>query len=599
MKIDKNIAKFLVLGSVAFTILTGCNDSFMDKYPETSISEEMFFKTPKDLELYTNGLYGIIGSSYWDLGTDNLIYLDNVDIYTVMRGERTPDNVGEWSWSNIRKVNFMLARVNQAEGDQIEINHYVGLARMFRAKLYYDKVLSYSDVPWYSRDLQTTDTELLYKTQDSRSLVVDSIMADLDFAANNMKEDMGSCTIWSRYGALAMQARIALSEGSWRRYHPELELNDADRFFRVAIDACKKIMDSGEYSLSTTPSGDIPAYEAMFCNEDLSTNNEMIFYEDYDKALGRMHNAQAALDWQSSLSRDLMEDYLVLEDGETKTFQEVPQHETMTLLEVFKNRDPRMSQTFMVPGFTRSKNTEPHRQKISNGGYPQVKFEPRTYDQLEWGKSYTDLPVIRYAEVLLMYAEAKAELGELTQEDIDLTINLIRRRAGVPNATLSSWLSKIDPVQANRYPNVTSSQKGAILEIRRERRIELACEGFRYKDLMRWKCGKLLEKAPEGMYIDKLGYIDVTGDGQPDYALVKTQADADAIPEEDKLKYKLTVEILDGNTYELTEGDKGYVRLISQVGKWTFVEPKYYYSPMATGDIILNPNLIQNKYWQK
>lgn len=599
MKIDKNIAKFLVLGSVAFTILTGCNDSFMDKYPETSISEEMFFKTPKDLELYTNGLYGIIGSSYWDLGTDNLIYLDNVDIYTVMRGERTPDNVGEWSWSNIRKVNFMLARVNQAEGDQIEINHYVGLARMFRAKLYYDKVLSYSDVPWYSRDLQTTDTELLYKTQDSRSLVVDSIMADLDFAANNMKEDMGSRTIWSRYGALAMQARIALSEGSWRRYHPELELNDADRFFRVAIDACKKIMDSGEYSLSTTPSGEIPAYEGMFCNEDLSTNNEMIFYEDYDKALGRMHNAQAALDWQSSLSRDLMEDYLVLEDGETKTFQEVPQHETMTLLEVFKNRDPRMSQTFMAPGFTRSKNTEPHRQKISNGGYPQVKFEPRTYDQLEWGKSYTDLPVIRYAEVLLMYAEAKAELGELTQEDIDLTINLIRRRAGVPNATLSSWLSKIDPVQANRYPNVTSSQKGAILEIRRERRIELACEGFRYKDLMRWKCGKLLEKAPEGMYIDKLGYIDVTGDGQPDYALVKTQADADAIPEEDKLKYKLTVEILDGNTYELTEGDKGYVRLISQVGKWTFVEPKYYYSPMATGDIILNPNLVQNKYWQK
>lgn len=599
MKIDKNIAKVLVLGSVAFTTLTGCNDSFMDKYPETSISEEMFFKTPKDLELYTNGLYGIIGSSYWDLGTDNLIYLDNVDIYTVMRGERTPDNVGEWSWSNIRKVNFMLARVNQAEGDQIEINHYVGLARMFRAKLYYDKVLSYSDVPWYSRDLQTTDTELLYKTQDSRSLVVDSIMADLDFAANNMKEDMGSRTIWSRYGALAMQARIALSEGSWRRYHPELELNDADRFFRVAIDACKKIMDSGEFSLSTTPSGEIPAYEAMFCNEDLSTNNEMIFYEDYDKALGRMHNAQAALDWQSSLSRDLMEDYLVIEDGETKTFQEVPQHETMTLLEVFKNRDPRMSQTFMAPGFTRVKNTEPHRQKISNGGYPQVKFEPRTYDQLEWGKSYTDLPVIRYAEVLLMYAEAKAEMGELTQEDIDLTINQIRGRAGVPNATLSSWLSKIDPVQANRYPNVTSSQKGAIWEIRRERRIELACEGFRYKDLMRWKCGKLLEKAPEGMYIDKLGYIDVTGDGQPDYALVKTQADADAIPEEDKLKYKLTVEILDGNTYELTEGDKGYVRLISQVGKWTFAEPKYYYSPMATGDIILNPNLVQNKYWQK
>jgi len=145
---------------------------------------------------------------------------------------------------------------------------------------------------------------------------------------------------------------------------------------------------------------------------------------------------------------------------------------------------------------------------------------------------------------------------------------------------------------------VSSAQKGAVLEIRRERRIELACEGFRYDDLMRWGCGKLMEKAPEGMYVDKLGYIDITGDGQPDYALVKTQAEADAIPEEDKEKYELTIEVLDGNTYELTEGDKGYIRMIAQVDKWTFVEPKYYYSPIATKDIVLNPNLVQNKYWK-
>lgn len=599
MFINKNITKVFALGFTALTGLAGCNNSFMDKYPETSISEEMFFKTPRDLELYTNGLYGIVSATYWDLGSDNLIYLDNMDIYTVMRGERNPDNASAWSWSNIRSVNFMLARADRTEGDLAEINHYVGLARMFRAKLYYDKVLSYSNVPWYSRDLQTTDTELLFKSQDSRSLVVDSIMEDLNFAVSNMYEDVASRTIWSRFGALAMQARIALSEGSWRKYHSELDLNDADRFFRTAVEACKKIIDSGEFDLSTTPSGNIPAYEALFCSEDLSTNKEMIFYEDYDKALGRMHNAQAILDWQTSLSRDLMEDYLVIENNKTKTFQEVPGYEEMTLLDIFENRDPRLAQTFMTPGFMTAKETEPHRQKISNGGYPQVKFEPRTYDQIEWGKSYTDLPVIRYAEILLMYAEAKAELGELTQEDIDLSINLIRDRAGVPRATLSEWNGKVDPVQAARYPNVSSSQKGAILEIRRERRIELACEGFRYKDLMRWGCGKLLEKAPEGMYIDKLGYIDVTGDGQPDYALVKTQADADAIPEEDKLKYKLTVEVLDGNTYELTGGDKGYVRMISQVGKWTFVEPKYYYSPIATSDIVLNPNLVQNKYWQE
>ena len=597
MKINKNIVGIIASGVVGLIGLSGCNDSFMDKYPETSITEEMFFRTPADLELYTNGMYGYIGSGYWDVASDNVMYTEDATIYQRMRGEQTPRNTGTWSWGNIRTVNFMLARIGQVEGDASEINHYVGLARMFRAKLYYDKVLSYSDVPWYSRDLQTTDTELLFKPQDPREMVVDSIMADLDFAVNNMTDDVASRTIWSQSGALAMQARIALSEASWRKYHPELGLNDADDFYRITIEACEKIMDSNKFSLSTTPSGDIPAYEALFCSENLSTNSEMIFYEDYDKALGRMHNAQAMFDWTSGLSRDLMEDYWVIEDGRTKRFQDVEGHETMTFTEIFENRDPRLSQTFMTPGFVRPGNTEPHHQKISIGGYPQVKFSPRTYDQISWGESYTDLPVIRYAEVLLMYAEAKAELGELTQDDIDRTINLIRDRAGVPRATLADWTSNIDPVQAERYSNVSSSQRGAVFEVRRERRIELACEGFRYDDLMRWGCGKLMEKAPEGMYVSQLGYMDLTGDGEPDYVLVATQADADAIPAEDKDRYRLTIEILDGNTFELTEGDHGYIRMISQVGKWTFIEPKYYYSPIATQDIVLNPNLVQNEYW--
>ena len=392
-----------------------------------------------------------------------------------------------------------------------------------------------------------------------------------------------------------MQARIALSEGCWRKYHSELGLNDADRFFKVAADACKAIMNTGNYELSTGEG----AYEALFNSQDLSSNKEMIIFEDYSNELGRKHGAGARFDWTTGLSRDLMEDYYVIEDGKTKRFQDVPGYDKKTFLEIFENRDPRLGQTFMMPGFMRPGETEPHRQKITIGGYPQVKYSPLTFDQTEWGKAYTDLPLIRYAEVLLMYAEAKAELGELTQEDIDLSINLIRDRAGVPRATLADWMANVDPVQANRYPNVTSAQKGAILEVRRERRIELACEGFRYADLMRWGAGKLMEKAPEGMYIGELGYIDLTGDGQPDYAVVATQADADAIPQADKEKYKLNIEILAGNTFELTGGDKGYIRLISQVNKWNFIEPKYYYSPISTKDIVLNKNLIQNKFWTK
>lgn len=592
----KNNIKVWVFGCIVLCGLSSCNDSFLEKYPQTSITEDGFFNSASDLEAYTNGLYGNIVSGYTDTPSDNMIYTEDASIYRMMRGEVNPNNSSTWDWGNIRNVNFMLARANKAEGDVDEINHYIGLARMFRAKLYYDKVLSYSDVPWYSRDLQTTDTELLYKPQDSRVLVVDSIMADLDFAVTNM-QDGTSRTRWFKNGALAIQARIALAEGCWRKYHPELGLNDSERFLRIVVEACQKIMDSGEYELATAKSGDLEAYEALFCSLDLSNNKEMIIYEDYDNALSRNHNAGGALfDYNSSLSRDLMEDYLVIDNGKTKRFQDVPGYATKKFTEIFENRDPRMRQTFMMPGFVRADKVEPYRPKLTMGGYPQVKFCPRTADQLAWGTSYTDLPLIRYAEVLLMYAEAKAELGELTQDDIDRTINLLRDRVGMPRASLSDWLNNIDPVQVNRYPNVSSSQKGAVYEIRRERRVELACEGFRYGDLRRWGCGKLLENVPEGAYLEP-GYLDVTGDGQPDYAIVRTQAEADAIPQEDKEKYNLQVEVLDDNTYSLTEGDHGYIRMVSQIGRWTFVDPKYYYTPIATEDLIYNPNLVQNKYW--
>lgn len=578
-------------------LMSSCNDSFMDRYPETDITEKVFFKTPKDLETYTNGFYGTWGSGYWDVASDNVIYLDDSGIYQMMRGEKNPRNIGTWDWSDIRAVNFMLARTGTVEGDPVEKNHYIGFARLVRAQRYYNKVSSYSDVPWYSRDLGTDDTELLYKTQDPRTLVVDSIMADLDFAVKNMKSGTSRTRI-NREAALAIQARIALTEGTFRKYHTELGLTDADRFLEIAAKAAGELISGGQYELSREPKGDIPAYEALFCSTDLSNNKEMILFEDYDKSLGRMHNAQAMFDWTTSLSRDLMEDYEIEEDGEWKPFYESKGYKTKDVHQVFENRDPRFSQTFMRPGFTRPGSNKPHIPKLSTGGYPQVKFSPRTYDQISWGLGYTDLPVIRYAEVLLIYAEAKAELGTLTEEDVNLTINDIRQRAGLPATSLAEWNANPDQVQAARYPNVTSSQKNAILEIRRERRIELACEGFRYGDLKRWACGKLMEKAPEGVYIPGMGYYDVNGDGQPDIAVVKTQADADAIPQEDKDKYKLTVYPLEGATFELSEGDKGYVRLVSQVGKFTFVEPKYYYTPIDVKDIVLNPNLKQNKFWE-
>lgn len=149
----------------------------MDRFPETSITEKVFFQNPGDLESYTNGMYGYLGCLYWDAVSDNMLYKESKYLRIAAVPARL--KLGAFGLGEISaKVNFMLARTGNVKGDKAEINHYIGLARMFRAKLYYDKVKSYSDVPWYSTDLQTTDTEELYKTQESlRKLVVDSIMA--------------------------------------------------------------------------------------------------------------------------------------------------------------------------------------------------------------------------------------------------------------------------------------------------------------------------------------------------------------------------------------------------------------------------------------
>lgn len=589
----------LAIGIVLISFCTACNDSFMDRFPETSITDKVFFNTPTDLEIYTNGLYDAIGSSYWDVASDNLLYVEEASIYQMMRGEISPKNAGQWGgWDKIRAINYMLARTDRVVGDEKEINHYIGIAKLFRAKRYYDLVRKYSDVPWYSRDLQTTDTELLYKTQDPRTLVVDSIMADLDFAVNNIKADKSKTriTLWS---ALSIQARIALEEGTFRKYHDELGLTDADMFLTIASKASKKILTEGGFSLSTAERDGIPAYEALFCSQDLTTNSEMILVEDYDKGLGRKHNAQSICNWTTGLSRDLMEDYLVVDDNKTITFQEVKDFDKKSLTEIYENRDLRLAQTFMRPGYIRAGNNQAQQPKMGLGGYPQIKFDPRTEDQISWGESYTDLPVIRLAEIMLIYAEAQAELGLFTQDDMDATINKTRARAGLPTTTLSEWINHMDPIQVNRYSNVSSAQKGAVLEIRRERRIELACEGFRYNDLKRWKCGKLMEKTPEGCYINGMGLHDITGDGVPDIAIVATPEDAEKISDEDKEKYKLTVYTLEGNTFQLTEGNKGFIQLTSQIGRFTFIEPKYYYQPIDEKDIVINENLEQNKFWKE
>lgn len=579
----------------------GCNDSFLEMYPEDALSEKNFFKSVKDLETYTNSLYNW-GASTTDNVSDNVVYSETSSVFDKMNGFLTPQNAGQWGWSDIRSINFFLNRTHQASGSSTDINHYIGLARLYRARAYYSKVQSYSDVPWYSKDLQTTNTEELYKAQDPRALVVDSVMKDLKYAVEHMIDGNSKTKIF-KVVALAEQARIALNEGTFRKYHPELQLSDYNRFLEIAVAASQRIMDEYDYSISMNPSGTLPPYRALFSSLSLSANPEVILMQDNDKALGRKYHIGTLFNYNHSISRDLMEDYLVIKDGKAVPFHTIPDYDKKTITEIFENRDPRMAETIMPMGFTREGNQKPERQKMEFGGYSQVKYCLNTpVDMWGWGEAYNDLPIIRFATILLINAEAKAELGTLTQADLDKTVNQLRRRVGMPDANLGEWLGSPDPVQFARYSNISSGQKGAVAEIRRERRIELACEGVRYNDLMRWGSGKLLEVAPEGAYIPGFGYYDTNGDGIEDVGFFNNKEASDIAYEKLSENAKSNVTTLymnDKSPIELSQGNKGFIRRVSQVNaNWQWIEPKYYYSPISVKDIVVNNNLFQNQFWK-
>lgn len=211
-----------------------------------------------------------------------------------------------------------------------------------------------------------------------------------------------------------------------------------------------------------------------------------------------------------------------------------------------------------------------------------------------------DVPVHRYAEVLLILAEAKAELGTITQADLDATVNVLRDRVGMPHLDLTWANANPDPVQAAKHPNVTGANQGIILEVRRERRVELVFEQIRYDDLMRWHAGKVLEEIPQGMYFPGVGDYDMTGDGVPDIRLIPEGNTIPADRERNELGVPLvyyTVGYIGGGATIYLENGVNGGSIVTEDRERNFIEPKYYYRPVPHTEVVLNPNLYQIFEW--
>ncbi len=577
-----------------------CNDKFMDRFPETEIGVESFFNSEEDLRLYTQGMYdfpstGIYSNDSYTL-TDNGGSTGNVELKTMMMGNPNSATItGGWDWGGLRRANLFLANFEKAAIAQERLDHFEGAARFFRARFYVIKVKRYSDVPWIDQLVGTSSEDILYGPRDSRELVVNKIIEDFEFAASkvDLTAPAGAVTRWL---VKADFARFLLYEGTFRKYHPELGLeSSAAALLQKAADVAKDIMDNGGYNLHAN-------YAQLFYSADLTSNREIIFARRYESNLLNGDAGDGFFgNYEAYPSKDLVQAYL-MKDGSFYSSQ--PNFRQNEFVEEFTDRDPRLYSTYAYPGWelvrtgTYSRGAGIYVQQLQKNfsGYHQIKGFYNTTIQDE--RNAIDVPLYRYAEILLIYAEAKAELGQLTQGDLDATVNLLRDRAGMPHLMMGV---AVDPVEEARFPNVTGALKGEILEIRRERRVELALEGFRHDDLMRWETGKTLETEPLGIHFRSLGYHDLTGDGIPDIKLLPY---SEAIPN-DRENNSLGVPLEyyrigtfgqpDASIF-LSAPTSGSMLIIEDIG--TFVAPKYYYRPVPQMQMSLNSSLQQIFGWE-
>lgn len=573
-----------ILVSVFMLLLSGCSKDFLDRLPETDISPQLYFNTENDLIVYTNSFYDDLpGTSTY--GADN--ESDNIEpsaISLLMSGKRTvPGSASEagWTWQSLRNVNFFLENYQKAAVSQEIKDKYAGLARFFRAWFYFKKVQRFGDVPWYSSSLNVNSPEL-YKGRDPRALVTDSIRADLDFAIAHLGAEKNISRI-NKWSALALKSRVCLFEGTFRKYHDELNLaSTANALLQDAQEAAAQIIQSGLYKLYSTgqPTQD---YQNLFTAESANTD-EVILAEVYDASFNKTHTGNGAYTSPTlgnpGFTKSFVNSYL-MQDG--SSFTNRPDADKMVFNEEVKNRDPRLAQTLRTPGYKRTGTTTILNPDFTNAltGYQCIKYVTST-NQDGYNSNTNDLPIFRYAEVLLNYAEAKAELGSLTQSDADLSINTLRTRVGMVPMQVGALVT--DAYQRSLY---THSVSNLIVEVRRERRIELAMEGFRYHDIMRWKEGHLLAETFQGMYFPGKGTFDLDGNGKDDFALVDEKP---ASPVAGIQYYIL------GNDKALSDGNSGKI-IVHPTTVKVFDENKDYLYPLPSSELTLNTNLVQNPNW--
>ena len=588
--------KYIIISLALVFALVSCkkiNEDILNGDPYTSFTKSNYFTSEKNVELFANYFYNDF-AGYGNSGSYGTYY------FPTLNDNQTPTGYTEWSftsvtannttwndnYSNIRRANTLIEAIpGIASMSESAKNNWLGVARLFRAWYHYKLVRTFGDCYWVDKVLDTTDEDILYGPRQDRDAVMDKVLEDLNFAVANISMNASSRTAINNMVAQAMKSEICLYEGTFCKYRSAsdgqkaADATRANAFLTESKRASQAIMSNAIYGVSSS-------YRAIYNSLDLSKGEaakEMILYKKYQTGAltHSLIDYTCGSTQQNGLTKDAFDAYLFT-DGEclANTTMDKSDHGVkksitpgtyrdegnyvLDISGVLATRDPRLAESVdnvLLPPGLGYRRYQLGAESTCSTGYGVQKFDTPLFTDATLrnsiGGAETDAPIFWLSTILLNYAEACAELGSISQDDLDASINRLRSRVNMPALTT---VPKADPANNMGVSNL-------LWEIRRERRVELMFDNDdRYWSLIRWH---QLDKLDQTKYpnLRKGGWI-----GSDIY-----NADAG-------LKDKTTI---DANGYiDCSNGTAGRK-----------YDAKYYLAPIPSGQSTLNPQIGQNPGW--
>ena len=498
---------------LAFVLLLSCNKEVLDRPPLDKISDNNFWRNEDDVRLYANAFYPnyftgfntafgvdyapVRGYTFSDDLTGKNVQASFESSVPTSRGStsETAAWMGEyagptWDFAWVRKSNIMIDRLENVAKPNLTddaYKHWTAVAKFFRGFEYSRLVSVFGDVPFFDKVVENTDLATLYKDRDSRGVVMDKVYDDFKYVLANIRENDGTQYL-NRYIAAGFISRFMLFEGTFQHYHG-LDAARAKKYLEFAVEAAAVVMNSNKFNFTKD-------FKSIFSSESLAGHTEVLLYRAYDAALSITHAIGSYSNGTETVGIDpnlaLIKSFIA-NDGKAWQNSAVPNASSFAIADLVKTRDPRFEASFIDKALSTS-TTLLYGYKFASR--EAITYIGRAYPPA-WGSSTntSDAPVMRLAEIVLNWIEAKAVLAQymggpaVIQADLDKSINAIRNRP-LDAAAIAKGVVKTAPLLVAAIPvdpTKDADVPDLIWEIRRERRMEFVFEHTRLLDLKRWK----------------------------------------------------------------------------------------------------------------